>query len=374
MPHSGEFLSADEDRLLIGGSFDNEELGSRVSWTPVYNDPGIANDERIPIDTVNYLDLDGFEGGKLTGLSGPINGSVWAFKQRHIYKMVRTGVRSRAYDAFAVTKKRGALKGSVVEAVDQTGKPTLYFLDPTVGPCRIGANGVQTCGTDILTTWRTVNTDAANVVCRALYYPEARQVQWWIAVDGADSPTLRIVLQTNAVRDEADGARRGWVMWDGPSAEALATCLYAENIDDGTARSMALRPFIARSGSGLVWRLDTGDTDNGTEYAARIVTKPYSPLSVLHRFGVMAVALVAKAVTGGTLAVSAIRDFGLETKTVTDVPLDAEGSETHVIRNLDDLSFSELRVVQVVIEDPATPGARWEAHQIAMKERREQSA
>lgn len=107
---SGEFLSADEDRLLIGGSFEEDEFASRVSWTPVFNDPGVGNDERIPTATTNFLDLDTYEGGKLTGLSSPVMGSVWAFKTSHIYKLVRTGDRARAYEPVTMTKARGAVR------------------------------------------------------------------------------------------------------------------------------------------------------------------------------------------------------------------------------------------------------------------------
>jgi hypothetical protein len=244
---SGRYITADQDRLLIAGSFEDPQLASRVSWTPVFNDPGAGNDERIPIATDNYLDLDGFEGGPLTGLSASINGYTYAFKWSHIYKLVRTGVRTRAYDAFAITKARGALPGSIVSAVDEAGTPVIYFLDPEVGPCVLGAGGLglQTCGADILETWKRVNLNAADIVCRSLYYPEARQVHWWVATDDADRPNLRLVLHTHEMRSGQLGARRGWSIWDGPSAQALAVCMYADNIDDGTARSQHLVPFIA---------------------------------------------------------------------------------------------------------------------------------
>ena len=198
----------------------------------MFKDPGVGNDERIPLDTDNFIDLDGFNGGKLTALHGPVNGYSWAFKQSRIYKLIRTGNRARAYDAIAISKTRGAIEGSVVEGVDQAGRPALYCLDPAVGPCRVGAGGVKTCGSDILTTWReTVNLDAT-VVCRSVYYPDARQVHWFVATGQSDTPNHRIVLQVNETRDELDGIHKGITLWDGPSAEALAVTLYAENVDD----------------------------------------------------------------------------------------------------------------------------------------------
>lgn len=370
---SGRFLTADEDRLLVAGSFEDASMASRVSWTPVFNDPGDGNDERLPIDTDNFIDLDGAEGGALTGLSESVNGYIHAFKQNHIYRLVRTGIRTKAYEAVTLTKQRGALPGSIVSGVDQSGRPCIYFLDPSVGPCRIGTNGIQSCGADIRETWRTVNVNAANVIARATFYPDARQVHWWVATDDADIPNLRLVLQTNEMRDTADGARRGWSIWTGPSSEALAVCMFSDNIDDNTARNNSLRPFIGVEDASLIQRTDTGDDDNGTEYAARIVTKPYTPVGILHRFGVMAGSLLAKAQADASIEVKVTRDFGLEQHTVS-ADLDPTGSETHVIKHLDDLSFAELRVVQVEFADPDTPGERWELDQLALKERQEQTA
>lgn len=365
---SGRYLTADEDRLLVGGSFEDSALASRVSWTPVFNDPGAGNDERIPTDTDNYLDLDGFEGGPLTGLSATVNGYVYAFKQHHIYRLVRTGVRTRAYDAIALTKERGALPGSVVAGIDQSGRPTLYFLDPDVGPCRIGANGVESCGAGIFETWLTVNLDAASVISRGVYYPEAKQVHWWIATDDADSPDLHLVLQTNEIRSGVDGARRGWAVWDGPSASALAACMFADNIDDDSARSNVLVPFIATTGDGLIWRTDTGSDDNGTEYEARIVTKPYTTGNLLHQFESKNGALLAKAQDGASIDITISADFGLVTKTVEDISLAPAGAEEHVIRALDNLSLAEMKVVQIEFIDTDTPGERWELNQFALRE------
>lgn len=371
---SGRYLSVDEDRLLIGGSFDDDALASRVSWTPVYNDPGAGNDERIPIATSNFIDLNGYEGGPLTGLSSPVNGYVWAFKWSHIYKLVRTSVRAHAYEAIPISKKYGAIPNSIVEGIDAAGDPALYFLDPHVGPCRNGANGIHSCGGDILNTWHDVNLDADTVICRALYYHEARQVHWWIATDGSDVPNLRIVLQTNETRLTADeGIRKGWTIWNGPSAAALAVCMFSENIDENTARSFVLRPFIARSGSGLVWRGDTGQDDNGTAYAAHIVTKPISSPNILKHFGVMKACIMAKAVAGASLEIVATKDYGLEQLDPITVAFDPAAAETRLVRQLDALSFSELRTLQIEFQDPDVPGARWELDQFALELRQEQS-
>lgn len=372
---SCRFLAADEDRLLMFGSWTNDALGSRVAWTPVYGGPGAGNDERMETDTDPFLDLDGFDGGRLTGGTNSINGVILATKRSRIYKLVRTGNRANAYAAITLSKTRGAIEGSLVEGMDEAGRPCVFFLDPEVGPCRYGANGLQQCGSDIFTTWQTVNVNASTIVCRAVYYPAAKQVHWWIATGSSNTPDLRIVLHTQEARiDEHGNVRRGWALWTGLGAQARAVCLFAENIDAGSARSYVLRPFIAvSSGSTRVHRGDTGDDDSGTAYTARIVTRPYTLASILNEFGVMAGALLAKAAAGVSVVITAVRDFGLETKSVT-ADLTPTAAEDQVIVALDDLSFAELKAVQFEFSDPVSTAARWELNQLATKPRGEATA
>lgn len=372
---SCRYLATDEDRLLMFGSYENDALGSRFAWTPVNGGPGAGNDERSETDTDPFLDLDGFDGGRLTGGSNPVNGVVYAFKRQRIYRLVRTGNRSAAYAANCLTKSRGAIEDSLVEGIDEAGRPTLYFLDPQVGPCRIGANGLQYCGADIYTTWKTVNLNATTIVCRALYYPDSKQVHWWVATNGSNTPNLRIVLHTQEARtDDVGNVRRGWTTFTGTGAQAKAVCLFADNIDAGIARSFTMRPFIGvTNANGRIHRGDTGDDDSGDSYVATETTRPYAPASILNEFGVMAGALLAKAAAATSIAITAVRDFGIETLPVT-ADLSPSGSETLVIKSLDNLSFSELKAVQITFADPVGTGKRWELHQFAMKPRAEATA
>lgn len=374
-PWSAKYLAVDQDRLLMAGSFEDPALASRVAWTPVAKDPGVGNDERIPLDSDNYLDLDGQDGGGVTGLSSTINGYTYVFKWGHIYKLVRSGVRTRAYDAFVITKELGAIPRSVVAAFDAVGNPVIFFLDPRVGPCMIGADGrPRRCGADIFETWQTVNLDAADFIARGVYYPEPRQVHWWVATGDSDRVDTRLVLQTNLLRETRDGLRYGWAIWDGPSASILDVCLFAEDVDVDGPFSRVLRPIIAVDEfTDPIWRTDTGDDDNGEDYAARVVTKPYILSRVLHKFGVMSAAVVGKAVEGAQTLLKAVRDFGLETNQAT-VDYSPAGSEDQVVRFVDDLKMSEARAMQFEITDTATPTTRWEVNQISLRLREEQKA
>ena len=368
---SARYLLVDEDRLVTLGNYEDPTLDSRVTWTPVNGDPGSGNDERVETDTDPFLDLDGFEGGRLVGGGGPVNGCLYAFKRSHIYRLVRTGNREAAYQAITMTKSRGALEGSITPGLDEAGRPALYFWDPQVGPCRMGADGLQWLGADIYTTTKTVNLNATTLVCRTLYYPQARQVHFWLATGSANIPNLRLVLHTDLTTPDNQGnVRRGWSIWTGNAAAALAACLFADNVDAGVARNFTLRPVTAVA-NGL-HRGDTGTDDSGTAFAAYMVSRPYTPASILNRFGVMAAALLAKAAAGVSVSVTGTRDFGVETLART-VPLDPAAAETLVIKPLDSFSFAELKALQITLADTGTPG-RWELYQLALKPRPEQTA
>lgn len=370
---SVRFLTTDEDRLIGFSNYEDESKQSEVIWSPVKNADGVGNDERQEADTDPTLNLDGYRGGRGTGISSPVFGHIVAFKFSHIYKLVRTGNRDKAYEAFLLTDARGALDGSVVEGLDEMGRPCVYFLDPYIGPSIYGVGGIRSCGLDVYETWKTVNLDAASVVCRGIYFPAKRQVRWAIATGSSDVPDTGIVLHVQHERQTEDGVRKGWALWTGPQAKALCWCLFADNIDDNTTRSKTLVPFCGLVGDGLIHRTETGATDNGTAYHARILDKPRVPESILNNTGIKSMALIAKAVASATVDVSLIPNYGTETLSTTGISLAASGSETSVIVRRDDIDVSEAAVVQVEIED-STPasGQRWEIDHLVLRETQEQ--
>lgn len=365
---SVRYLTTDDDRLIGAGSFENAALGSEVIWSPVTNDPGAGNDERWPQTTTNRLTLDGRSGGMITGISRPIYGFIYVTKYGAVYRMVRTGNRTRAYEAFRINDTFGALPGSLIEAVDQAGNSCLYALDSTVGPIRINTNGVRRAGRDIHSTWETVNINA-DVPCRAVFYADKQQVHWWVATNGASAPNAKIVLQVNETRETDDGVRRGWVIHTVPSGTTVYTaCMYAANIDAGTARSLALQPLIGTNVAGaLVQQGDTTDADNGTAYSALITARPIISGGLLNEFGVMSAAILAEPATGVEVRVTATRDYGLSPAVTVDVALDPVGSETAVIRALDDLSMAELKALAISFGDVDTPAGQWHVNGFAMR-------
>lgn len=246
---SGRLLSVDKDRLVIGASHETVSEDSFLRWTPVGNDPLPGADERLNKTTDPEINLDGREGGGLTSLSRVLNGYFYAFKGSHIYKVMSTGELVGAYDALCITKTRGALPFSLIEASDQAGRPSIYFWDQLVGPMRIGMDaGLQACGADLRPLVARVNIDADRV-CHGVYYASKIQVHWWIAVDGATTPNWKAVLQTNEIRSTPElGARRGWSVVPAPAriASALCSCMFANNNETTNPRSRQLVPFIGK--------------------------------------------------------------------------------------------------------------------------------
>jgi hypothetical protein len=241
-----------------------------------------------------------------------------------------------------------------------------------MGPCRVGEGGIQTCSRDVSTTWESLNLDGV-VVTRSAFYHKKRQVHWWLATGAATKPNLKMVLQTDAThQSENFGIRGGWAKHTGDITSALCTCNFSDNIDDNTARSNDLKPFIGMQ-SGKILMCDTGTTDNGTAYSARIVSAPYILGAVLNKIGVMAGTLVATAAAGVSILVKALRDFELETKSTT-ISLTPTASETVVIKDIDNLSISSGKVVQIEFADEATPSGSWELHYFAFKPRTEDTA
>lgn len=383
---SGKFLTVDEDRLLILGSYENAAEASRVRWTPVYADPGDGNDERLALSTDPFLDLDGYEGGEITGASRAVSGYIFVFKRSHIYRLVRSNSRSKSYEAVPLTKARGALPGSLVEAINQTGQPSIYFLDPSVGPTRLSASGLQWCGRDIQTLWKRVNVNAT-VPCHGVYYNNSRQLHYWLALDGAEYPNYKIVLHVNEMRDTDEGGRRGWVTVSKNSRIATAHCsvMFSTNVDSTDDRNFTLVPFIGKeswvvSGTTIrnyIQQCDTGGTDALTtgdtqaEYRGVVTSKPFALAGILNQHTVLAGALLVQAsdVADGLLFVKAIRDFGLETK-IVETPFYTATDETHLITKLDDLGFSELYALQISIgdlDDTVTPPESWYVDMLQLK-------
>jgi len=354
---SVKFVKKDLDRLVFGGSWENFEHGSRISWTPRSTETGVGNDERIPIDTDNFIDLDWMDGGELTGLSDPVNGSFYAFKWSRIYKIQRTGQIDGAYEGFPMSTQRGALPGSIISGTDEYGRGAVYFLDPSVGPLRLGTQGLQYCQ-GLQATWKKINTGATAIISHGVYYPDKQQVHWWVSINGEDKPNYRIVLQVNRIESDNEGTNKGWSVHTGRSSFAWSSCIVPETVLDESSGSVSLtfRPYIGMDSPEFIQRMDSGNTDNGEPYVAKIVTRPYFITGLLNRWGAMTASLLAVPNDDPTTQINVkfIRDFGKEESgVITDFVPDV--GESLVIKPFDNLKMSSSIAIQVEFSDYEAP-------------------
>lgn len=376
------YLAADDDRLLLGGSRTTAADGSAIQWTPVGTDPSPGPDERLNATTSPRLDLDGLEGGDISALSRVVSGSLLAHKTTHIYKLLRTGQLVGAYEALPLTKTRGAFPRSVVEASDEAGRPSQFFLDPQVGPMRYGANGLEFVGYNIHTLWRRVNKSAI-VPCHGVFYPDKHQLWYWLALDGASYPNAIIKLQTNEVVTGVTGARRGWATVPSPCRIADARCstMFVVNIQTGDLTTV---PFIgkqkwtvgATTVTDIVQRCDTGTTDAFTlgdtaaAYTAKVRTRAFFLANILNQAGIKSAALLGSA--GSRVLVTLRRNYGIETKAVS-ANMTASSTESYVIAHLDAAEMSELYALELEFADDPANLTQWQLFQFAVQVEAEQT-
>jgi len=385
VPKSARHVAVDEDRLLTGGSHFFPALDSRVSWTPVYADDGVGNDERIPETTKNYISFDGLDGGGITSLTGGVAGQVYVTKLSRLYKMVRTGQLTSAYDPTTESFTRGATMRGAAAGTDEWGVPCLYFVDPVVGLCGHGQRGLQYLGKDIRRTWGSRNVNAA-IGPRMLYYPSLNQVWYTLpvanpsAITSADGSFLTSADGSIVYSAQTSpGLLVEYEVWyggnwyhDGQPGQAQAFGLFST--DEGMKPVIGTQPIaLAGGGTSSLHYADTGVSDNGQPYRAFVVTKPYTLGGLWQKFGMMAGVLLARASAGASLFIQMLRNFSVETRQAT-VSLAPVGSETHVVKPIDNATMSELNTLQIEYGDESANTQAWSIDQLTFKIREEEGS
>lgn len=347
-PSSARWLTVDNDRLILGGDFEDASLDSRVSWTPLSGAIGVGNDERLPLDNPNYIDCDGRSGGGLTGLKA-YEGKLVAFKLNQIHVLVRSGSSGNAYLPGTVIRSKGALPYSVAEGFDARGQAALYFLDPASGPSVMGGAGLVGLTPQLRRTWNdNINRNATVRVCNAVYYADKQQMWWHIATGANNTPNQRWVYHTQT---------GGVTFHTLPSAVAACTLWDANSAQGGS------KPTIAHAAA-IVTADTTATSDAGTAFRAYIRTRAYTVSALIGKGGITSGVLEADVAAGVSLTLKLIRDYGAETTTVTAL-LTATGTETVVIVPVDDAFISEAKVVQFEIGDAsAVSVAAWQLHRM----------
>lgn len=384
-PTSARHVTVDEDRVVLAGSNFTPGNDATVWWTPVAADDGVGNDERVPITTENFISFDGLDGGGVAALVSGVAGNVYVFKGSRIYKMVRTGIAESAYSPVAESFSRGSTSRGACVGTDQAGLTCAYFLDPSVGLCRIGRNGIEDLGRAIRNTWLGRNPNPA-ISSRIVYYPALEQVWFTLPINSPDVIQASDQVEVHTSNDdqivtsqtvpglliEHEVRHSGLMFHDGLLGKALTLGLQYR--DTGLAPVIGTNLLsMAGGGTTYVHQGDIGTTDSDGDYRAYVRTKPYMIGNLWSKFGLMAAALIAQAAAGTTLLVRMIRNFGVEQRDVT-ADLSPSGSETSVVKPIDNASMSELNTVQIEYGDSAAGTQVWSLDRLVLRVRAEEDA
>lgn len=365
---SVKYLLSDGNRLLGAGAWESGK-SSRIYYSPVLGSTDQGDDERVPITTKqkNFLDLNENDGGAITGLGGSIDGSLWAFKYRQIWKLSPTGIDTAPYTALKRTQGLGCISHkSIVVAEDEAGRPAIYFMSHK-GPYRMGTNGLQYLGRDNEDIWRSVNRDASVVCTHAVWHSDIHQIWIWVATGAANEPDVKMVFDVKLGYADANGqVRGGWSKHTGPSAGARCSTMFANTISGFTTRDF--KPYIGRTTGTLLWKCDTSTTtDAGTAFQAYATTKPLpTSASFAKRIGTDEPYLLAKAQAATSIQVTVEQDFGRITARSATVSIAAAGSETRVIKKLEGLETAGASMVQLTIGDASAVASAWTLDAVAI--------
>jgi hypothetical protein len=358
---SVKYLLTDGNRLIGAGAWESGGMNNRVYFSPVLGTLDVGDDERVvnTTDQKNYIDINENDGGFITGLAGPLQGSVYVFKYRQIWKLVPTGVVEAPYRQFSISPRIGAIsQKAIVDAQDYLGNPAIYFLSQR-GPCRVGVEGIEYLGRDIEDIWRSVNIGATGVVGFGVFHADKNQVWWWVATEGSNTPNMILVFDIMQGKTmDGERVRGGWSRFTGEIAEARSAVMFSNTL--GATMSRDLKPYIGQSkASATILKADTTDrTDNLTQFRGFVVSRPYTPAGLSINFGLEEGYLVAKTSTGASIRLTLIKNMGAESRT-SDVLLTGEGTETYVLRKFESCDLSEAWCVQMGIGDAAASDATW---------------
>lgn len=366
-------------RMLFGRHRTVTSQTSRIWFSPILGSTGVGDDERIPavVNQNNYFDLIPNDGDFLTALAGPLQGSMYAWKNRSTWKLGPTGDPNNPYTLYQLSGIVGCVcDKSVVQGTDEYGLPTLYWMS-LQGPYRFGSQGMQYMGRDIEDIWITMNL-TANIPCHGVFYPQLHQVWWWMTVSTNTDPTVLVVFDTilgraslTVVGDAppSAGVRRGWAKWTGDLASARCSVMFARSI--GASMGILQRPYAGFSAAVGTPRLLGADSatatdDGGTTFQSYIQTKPYQPVGRNAYFESTQPSLQAKASSGVTIQCKLTPNY-LALPFVQDtVTLTPVNNETRVWRKFQKLALPRCQTMQIQLGDAMATGASWELDQFVM--------
>lgn len=362
---SAKVLGVDENRLLLGGSWEDATLASRVWWTPVIGADGVGDDERTvnTTDVKNYLDLDPYVGGGVTAISGPILGNPYVWKERRMYKFVRTGDVSAPYLPVVISRSVGCVRQhTVVHAETADGEPAVYWLAQE-GPYCASADGVKWLGEPIRDVCRWLSYPWAH----GLYYADRHQVWWWVYRSVTESQRASSLSGSGYANNLVlvyDIRRQSWTTYTDYLSQAVTSAMHGRDSTVHTGQTFPWRvPHIALASLG---HCESGTTDLGYPYRARLTTRPFLPQGWMTDIGVTEVEVLGT----GRVQVGLVRDLDAETRNET-VTLTPEGEAESTWAKVEGLALSSAKMVQVQLEDEIDTEDTWQVEAVVLRTRQE---
>ncbi len=362
-PPSCRFVISDGNRLIMAGQHETsasagqtEPLEGFVYFTRTLGASDQGDDESIPNSaTYKYrLPVGQTDGDRIVGLGGPIDGIVYVFKTKSIYRLIPTGIDTAPYVVDQLTGGLGAAAvyypaiaatahNSIVAAQDAVGRPVLYFNGYN-GVYRLSpSGGVDYVGGDLTSS----TTGRGPLMFAGIYHRDKRQLWWVDAFNGkvyAYSPHLATLTAT--------GWTGGWALYAFGSVGTPRSLAMFDVTASANGTSFAV-PIVAGAQSGAA-AAGSADavlaTDAGTAFTVTVTSKPF----LLGAGGLSNVScgspvLEGECESGATPTVALILDHGRETRSGASPALTAAGSETRKAVTVEAIDAADAQAVQISV-------------------------
>jgi hypothetical protein len=240
---------------------------------------------------------------------------------------------------------------SILAGETENGEPALLFFSRR-GLCRVTASGIpEYIGRPVEDVWTRGTAHEAFGV----YHGAKRQA--WFRLSGSPLLTPPASGEFWAVYHTTTG---GWSLFN-VGVSTTCAVMFSDLVNSGgsyIASTPELKPMFGGATFLYKYDDDTATADNASAFQAFITSRPYFPAGMGSRSLMHDAVLTAEFATGVTITATINRDFDRETKTATAL-LTSTGTETRVIRRLEDSGFGEIGAVQFTLGDAEAVSNNW---------------
>lgn len=359
-PPAAKYLLATDNRLFMAGAWEasatskqTSPRNSRVWFTQVLGARDNTGEDESIVQTTDlkyWVDVGENDGDGITGLGGAVDGAIYAFKSRSVWRLSPTGNASVPYRAECISASLGATwQDAIALGEDAAGNPAIYFQSLT-GPKRIvNGYGIEDLGPDVrsysATTYSSVD-DTPMVV-----WDSVRRIAWWLTYDALTA----YAFQPQFEERTREGVRGGWTRHSvscGGDRNRSAVCYELSSV---------LVPYIGgkvnSGGTAFLASLSGGsyrDVSSGTyPLSSAVISKIYQPGGLLQRVGfghaVLEFDYTGEATTPAVSVSSAIGGPLAVLGTVSDTATSSTYTTAVVQEKLESIQLSDVFGFQITV-------------------------